>query len=332
MVNRTSHIIKVILVFLVIMAFGVAGLMIIEGWPFLDALYMVGITLSTIGYREVHELSTPGTIFLIGFIILGVGSFLYVVSTTAEFIVEGHLKGVLGRKKMTKKIHELNGHYIICGFGRVGQRVAQELKKDGAEFVVIDVNRDAINACVQLGYLYIDGSASNDDVLKEAGIMTAKGLVSAIDSDAENVYVTLSAKTLRSDLYVVARASCDEAEYKLLKAHADRVLSPYTIGGRRLASLLMRPNVVEFLDVVMHAGQERLLMEEITVLGESTLSGLTIGDVKSRCPGGVNILAIKKNGDPKVTASPAGKTVISTGDMLITLGTREQLKELEEMI
>ncbi|MCC6503214.1 MAG: potassium channel protein [Deltaproteobacteria bacterium] len=129
MVNRTSHIIKVILVFLVIMAFGVAGLMIIEGWPFLDALYMVVITLSTIGYREVHELSTPGTIFLIGFIILGVGSFLYVVSTTAEFIVEGHLKGVLGRKKMTKKIHELKGHYIICGFGRVGQRVAQELKK-----------------------------------------------------------------------------------------------------------------------------------------------------------------------------------------------------------
>lgn len=331
MVNRVRHIIKVVLVFMVIMAIGVAGLMTIEGWPFLDALYMVVITLSTIGYREVHELSMPGRVFLIGFIILGVGSFLYVVSTTAEFIIEGHLKGILGRKKMTRKIRELKGHYIICGFGRVGQRVAQELKKDGAEFVVIDVNAEAINACVQQGYLYIDGSASNDDVLKEAGIMTAKGLVSAIDSDAENVYVTLSAKTLRSDIYVVARASCDEAEYKLLKAHADRVISPYTIGGRRLASLLMRPNVVEFLDVVMHAGEERLLMEEIEVRDRSALVGLSIGEVKARCSGGANILAIKKCGADRVTASPNGQTTIGSGDLLITLGTREQLKEIEAM-
>lgn len=331
MINRKYHILKVSLVFLVIMAIGITGLMLIEGWPFLDALYMVTITLSTIGYREIHELSTPGTIFLIGFIILGVGSFLYVVSTTAEFIIEGHLKGILGRKKMTKKIHDLKGHYIVCGFGRVGQLVAQELKKDGADFVVIDVNRDAINKCVQLGYLYIDGSASNDEVLKEAGIMTAKGLVSAIDSDAENVYVTLSAKTLRSDIYVVARASCDEAEFKLTKAHADRVLSPYTIGGKRLANLLLRPNVVEFLDVVMHAGEERLFMEEIEVRHGSRLTGLTVGDIKSRCSGGANILAIKKSGSAKVTPSPNGKTMIGSGDLLITLGTREQLKELEDL-
>lgn len=331
MINRKHHILKVSVVFLFIMAIGIAGLMVIEGWPFLDALYMVTITLSTIGYREIHELSTPGTIFLIGFIILGVGSFLYVVSTTAEFIIEGHLNGILGRKKMLKKIHDLKDHYIICGFGRVGQLVAQELRKDGAEFVVIDVNRNSINKCVELGYPYIDGSASNDDVLREAGIMTAKGLVSAIDSDAENVYVTLSAKTLRSDIYVVARASCEEAEFKLLKAHADRVLSPYTIGGRRLASLLLRPNVVEFLDVVMHAGEERLLMEEIEVRHGSRLSGLTVGDVKSRCSGGANVLAIKKNGSARVTASPNGKTMISPGDLLITLGTKEQLKEIEEM-
>lgn len=331
MVNRKNHILKVIVVFAVIMTIGITGLMAIEGWSFLDSLYMVTITLSTIGYREIHELSTPGTIFLICFIILGVGSFFYAISTTAEFIIEGHLKGVLGRKKMTKKIHDLKGHYIICGFGRVGQLVAQELKKDGAEFVIIDVNRDAINKCVQSGYLYIDGSASNDDVLREAGIMTAKGLVSAIDSDAENVYVTLSAKTLRSDIYVVARASSEEAEFKLLKAHADRVLSPYTIGGKRLASLLLRPNVVEFLDVVMHAGEERLLMEEIEVRDRSAFCGLTVGEAKSRCSSGANILAIKKNGAVKVTASPDGKTVISTGDLLITLGTREQLKEMEAL-
>lgn len=331
MVNRKNHILKVVVIFAFIMTIGIIGLMAIEGWSFLDSLYMVTITLSTIGYREIHELSTPGTIFLICFIILGVGSFFYAISTTAEFIIEGHLKGVLGRKKMTKKIHDLKGHYIICGFGRVGQLVAQELKKDGAEFVIIDVNRDAINKCVQSGYLYIDGSASNDDVLREAGIMTAKGLVSAIDSDAENVYVTLSAKTLRSDIYVVARASSEEAEYKLLKAHADRVLSPYTIGGKRLASLLLRPNVVEFLDVVMHAGEERLLMEEIVVRDRSAFCGLTVGEAKSRCSSGANILAIKKNGAVKVTASPDGKTVISTGDLLITLGTREQLKEMEAL-
>lgn len=327
--TRRNPVLKVVLTLLSILAIGVAGLMTIEGWPLLDSLYMSVITLSTVGYREIHPLSTAGTVFIIAFIIIGVGSFLYLLSSSAEYIIEGHLRGALGRKKMKKKIGELKGHYIICGFGRVGQLVAEELKKDGAGFVVIDIRPEAMAKCNELGYLYVEGSASRDEVLKEAGIMSAKGLVSAIDSDAENVYVTLSAKTLRSDIYVVARASSEEAEFKLLKARADRVLSPYTIGGKRLASLLMRPNVVEFLDVVMHANEHKLLMEEIEVRHSSALAGLTVTQAKHRCISGANILAIKKKGEGRVIPSPDGRTVIATGDLLITLGTREQLSEIE---
>lgn len=331
--DRKNIIIKVLIVFFGVLSAGVAGLMIIEGWPFLDALYMSVITVYTVGYSEPRPLTAAGQIFIIIYIISGVGAFLYAISGTAEFIIAGHLGGVLGRKTMKRKINELNGHYIICGFGRVGQQVAVELKRDMVEFVVIDNDAEAIRRCAEQGFLYVQGSASEDEALKAAGIMRAKGLVSAIDSDAENVYVTLSAKTLRPDLCVVARASSIEAEHKLLKAHADRVLSPYTLGGRRLANLLLRPNVVEFLDVAMHGGDgdERLLMEEIEVREMSPFSGLTIGEAKQRCTRGANILAIKQDGNLKVVTDPQSRVTIRNGDLLIALGTSEQLAELEKM-
>lgn len=326
-----KQIYKVIAAFFAIITIGVIGLMVIEGWPFRDALYMAVITVSTVGYEEIHPLSHAGEIFIIIYIVIGVGTFLYIITKMAEYIIMGHLQGVLGRKKMQKSIDRLKEHYIICGFGRVGQQVARELERERVEFVVIDNNGEAIERCRELGYLHVEGNASDDDVLKEAGISKAKGLVAALDSDAENVYAVLSAKNLREDVYVVARASSDEAEHKLLRAHADRVISPYSIGGRHLASMLVRPNVVEFLDVVMHSEETKLYMEEIEVRKGSPFAGLSVGEAKARCISGGNILAIKKAGEKKVLPSPEAGVVINEGDLLIAMGTREQLDELEEL-
>lgn len=230
---------------------------------------------------------------------------------------------------MKKDIDALKNHYIICGFGRVGVQVALELKREGVPFVIIDNNPDAVQRCVEQGYLYIEGNASNDDTLKEAGIERAKGLVTATDSDADNVYVTLSAKNLRGDLFVVARANLEDSEQKLMKAGADRVLSPYSIGGRRLASLLLRPTVVEFLDVVMHSAEIELMMEEVAVHKKSAFVGATMADARIKCINGANILAIKKKRDRNMTVNPSSDIVIETGDKLVAFGTREQLKELE---
>lgn len=327
--NWERQIIKVVLIFISIITFGVAGLMVIEGWSLLDALFMTVITISTVGFREVHPLSKAGTVFIIGFIILGVGSFLYIISKIAEYIVAGHLQGALEKKRMNKKINGLDRHYIVCGYGRVGQNIAVELKRAGIAFVVIDIDPASIARCAEHGYLYIQGNASEDTVLKDAGIMRAAGLVTATDSDAENVYVTLSAKALRDDLYVVARASSDEAEHKLLKADADRVLSPYSIAGRRLAGMLLRPNVIELLDVVMHRENNDLMMEELLVREKSALDGATVGEARSRCTLGANILAIKKKTENRIIPSPGGAVAICTDDLLVALGTKEQLKELE---
>lgn len=327
--NWERQIIKVVLIFISMIAFGVAGLMLIEGWSFLDALFMTVITISTVGFREVHPLSQAGTIFIIGFIILGVGSFLYIISKIAEYIVAGHLQGALEKKRMNKKINGLDRHYIVCGFGRVGQNVAFELERAGIAFVVIDISPASIARCAERGYLYVQGNASEDTVLKDAGIMRAAGLVTATDSDAENVYVTLSAKSLRDDLYVVARASSEEAEHKLLKADADRVLSPYSIAGRRLAGMLLRPNVIELLDVVMHRENNDLLMEELLVRERSVLDGMSVGEARHRCTLGANILAIKKKAQDKIIPSPGGAIAIGSDDLLVALGTKEQLKELE---
>ncbi len=327
--NREWRFVKILILLFFIIVLGVVGFMQIEGWPFLDSLFMTIITMSTVGYREIHPLSNQGKIFAIILIVLGVGSFFYIITSSAEYIVAGYLKGVLGRRKMKKNIDVLNKHYIICGFGRVGEQVALELLREKVPFVIIDNNPDSLQRCVSCGYLYIEGDASNDELLKEAGVLRAKGLVSATDSDADNVYVTLSAKSLNNDLFVVARANLEGAEHKLRKAGADRVLSPYSIGGRRLANLLLRPVVVDFLDVVMHSEEIELLMEEVRVHGKSPFVGATMGEARGKCVAGTNILAIKKKGDVKMLANPSTDTLIEDGDMLVAIGTREQLRELE---
>ncbi|MFQ5442214.1 MAG: potassium channel family protein [Thermodesulfobacteriota bacterium] len=320
---------KIALILLSVIIIGVGGFVFVEGWGFLDALYMTLITISTVGFNEVHPITPSGKVFVIGLIMLGVGTFFYIITSLAEFVVSGQFGGALGRKRMKKAIDSLKNHYIICGFGRVGQQVAMELKREGVPFVVIDDSPDSIQRCIGEGYLYIEGDASNDDALKEAGIFRAKGLVTATDSDADNVYIALSARALNKDLNVVARANLAKSEYKLLKAGADRVISPYSIGGRRLASLLLRPAVVDFLDVVMHGAEIELIMEEVFVHDRSVFAGMTMGEAREKSLRSANILAIKKKDGERVMANPPEAMEIERGDRLIALGTRAQLKELE---
>ncbi len=326
----SSHVKRIAILFILITIIGILGYMLIEGWSFTDALYMTLMTISTVGFNEVHPLSPAGRFYTNFVIVIGVGAFLYTMAMFAEYIIAGHFHGALERRKMKKKIDAMDGHYIICGFGRVGFQVAQELDRDNVNFVVIDNNPKAVKHCIDLNYLVIEGNASEDEILREAGIMRARGLVTATDSDADNVYVTLSAKSLKSKLFVVSRATNDEAEHKLLKAGANRVISPYRLGGHRLASLLTRPTVVEFMDVIMQKTDIELIMEDIHIQASSAFSGKTVLEARTMCIAGVNILAVKK-GVKGITASPSPDTLIERGDSLVVLGTREQLKELEDI-
>src|SRR3712207_5487110 len=224
-----------------------------EGWSFTDALYMTVITLTTVGYREVRDLDTSGQLWTMILLITGVGTLFYAAVSSVELVVEGTIRGYFGRRRMEAAIGKLSGHYILCGYGRVGQQVAKEFALDGVPFVIIEQDPEKVAECVEEGKLVLLGEASDDDVLEEAGIRRARGLVAAVDSDADNVFVVLSAHKLNPKLHIVARTGSDESAAKLEIAGADRTLSPYAIGGRRLASLATQPVVVDFLDVATRA-------------------------------------------------------------------------------
>ncbi|MEW6213903.1 MAG: potassium channel protein [Nitrospirota bacterium] len=319
-------ILAVILIGLVI-AFGTTGYMVIEGWNFLDSLYMTVITLSTVGYREIGDLSPGGRLFTIILIISGVGTMLYVLSTGAKFILEGEIQEVFGRRRLEKKIKELKNHYIICGYGRMGRIIGKELRNNGVQFVVIEKN-PVLHEKEEA--LILEGDATHDDILKEAGIEKAKGLITVLPTDAENLYVVLSAKGLNPDLLIVARAGEEGSEQKLLRAGADRVISPYHTGGLRIAHTVLKPAVVDFIEFATKSGNIDLQMEEILIPEDSGLAGLTLDQCGIGKELGIIIVAIKTStGDMKF--NPTFRTVIGPSDTLIALGEIAKLKILEDM-
>ncbi|MFQ5427794.1 MAG: potassium channel family protein [Thermodesulfobacteriota bacterium] len=323
---------KIGLLLVCVVVLGVAGFILIEGWSFFDSLYMTFITISTVGFSEVRPLTQEGKALVVVLIILGVGTFFYIMTTLSEYAVSGQLEGVFGRRRMKKKIEALDGHYIVCGFGRVGAQVAMELSQENMPFVVVDNMQENIARCVSLGYLYVAGDATDDETLRDAGILRARGLVTATDSDADNVYISLSARNLKRDIFIVARSNIEKTEFKLLKAGADRVLSPYSIGGKRLASLLLRPAVVDFLDVVMHARDIELVLEEVLVREDSAFAGITMGKARNLCEEGANILAILKKDREGIIPNPAKDLAVEVGDKLIVVGTKRQLSEIEGLL
>lgn len=315
-------------VLVIIIVAGVIGYVVIEEWSFIDAIYMTIITITTVGYTEVHPLTTTGRIFSIFLIAGGVGGALYALSGIAGYILEGHLGTTWGRRRMERNIAKLKRHFILCGYGRVGREIARIFTEEGVSFVVIDKDRESIDIAEKNGCLYVFGDATSDEVLKEAGIERARGLVATLGSDADNVYITLSARGLRPDLFIEARASSSMAGAKLKKAGANRIIAPYSLGARRMAELALRPAVVDFIDTVIHSRGRDLQMENITVSHDSALAGLTVEETRRRTKAA--ILAISKKSG-KLVANPPGEETIETGDRLITLGTKQQLAALEEI-
>lgn len=316
---------------LLILILGSVGYLIIEGWSLFDALYMTVITISTVGYREVAPLSFAGKLLTIFIIAAGVGTVIYTLGTLIEFLVEGHFSGLLGRRRMERQVKKLKDHYIICGFGRVGEEVAKELSRADVHFVVVDNNADKIRKCEKQGFLYVAGDAAEDEVLKAAGVERAKGLIAVVDNDADNIFVTLSAKGLNQTVFVVARAEQEESENKLKKAGADRVVSPASIGGRRMAALLLKPLVCDYLDVIAHSESIQFQLEELEIKGDTPIAEMSIKDAAVRDKTGVLIMAVKRpNGE--IITNPSSSVTLQTGDKLVVMGTREQLEEWQGLV
>lgn len=318
-----------LLLILAVIFTGTTGYVFIEGWAVLDALYMTIITITTVGYREVHALSARGMVFTIFLIVFGVGTILYTLNNAAKVVIEGELQHVFGRRKLEKKIKGLKEHYIICGYGRMGKVICRELREKGAKFVVVEKEM-SVTDIFDGDMLFIQGDATRDEVLKETGIEKAKGLISVLSTDAENLYVVLSARVLNPKLNIVARAGEEGSEQKLLRAGADRVVSPYHIGGLRIAHTLIKPAVVDFIEFATKSGNIDLQMEEINVLAGSKVANTTLDECGIGRELGIIIVAIKAPGGD-MRFNPNYKTTIRPGDILIALGERSRLKLLEDM-
>ena len=307
---------------------GVVGYEIIEGWNFLDSIYMTVTTITTVGYNEVHPLSDGGRIFSIFLMIGGVGGALYALSGIVGYIVEGNIGTVWERRKMQNKINNLKGHFILCGFGRVGEEIARAFKEE-VPFIVIDNRPECIARLEKSDYIYLEGDATRDDVLKSAGIERARGLIAAVGSDTDNTYITLSARGLRPDIYIEARASSTEAVTKLERSGANRVILPHAIGGNRMAMLALRPAVVDFIDNVIYSRGHEMRLENVDISENSKLLDLTIKDVRDKTR--VAVLAVQKKGHT-LMPNPTGEESVEVGDKLIVIGTKVQLSSLEEAL
>jgi voltage-gated potassium channel len=312
---------------LLVLVVGTFGYRLIEGWSFLDSLFMTITTVTTVGYREVHPLSIAGRIFTIFLILGGVGTAFYILTSMVRYILEGEFGIRIGRQRMEAKIRRLNGHFILCGYGRVGQAIANILKQQETKFVVIDWDMNAINKAQSAGFLTINGDATKDESLKQARIDGARGIIIALGDDGSTIYTTLAAKELNASLPIVARASNEDADRKLQQAGADRVVAPESIGGMRMARLALRPQAVEFIETVLFGREKQLLVEEIEAAEGSPLVGSTIKDIEEQFTG-IRILALKdENG--VLLPNPGPNTTIKKENSLTAFGTLEQLKSIE---
>ncbi|MDX2256905.1 MAG: potassium channel protein [Pseudanabaenaceae cyanobacterium bins.39] len=310
---------------------GTLGYHLIEGWNWLDSIYMTVITLATIGYGETNPLHAGGRIFTIILIVMGVISLSYVVSQFTNAIANGHIYNIWQARQHSKMMQSLNNHYIVCGFGRTGRQITAEFRAEGSiDFVVIDSDAMAINEAQRNGYLTIMGDAALDSTLLAAGIDRAICIVSALPSDAENLYTVLSAKSLNPQIRAIARGSNEEAMQKLRRGGADEVISPYITGGKRMAAVALRPQVMDFVDGII-AGSNRSFYIEEYKIDDPRLVGVSLKKASLRSQTGVLVLAIRR-ADGHVIAGPDGNTEILEGDVLISMGTPEQLRALNQLL
>ena len=319
-----------VVLLLVIVVFGTSGFTFIEGYRPLEALYMTVITLSTVGFGEVRELDDQGRLFAIILIVLGVSLGAFTASVIGQMVLEGHLRELYGRRRMQKKISKLAGHYILAGYGRVGRRVAREFQRRGAPFVVIENEDKALEEAAEDEVMFVDGSATDDDVLRQAGIDRARTLISTLPDEAQNVYITLTARYMNKDVNIIARADVEEGERKLMRAGANHVISPHVLGGQRMAMAAIRPNVVDFMHMTS-LGEGGLSIEEVVIPANCRFEGKTLVDSGIKQEFGVTIIGIKEP-DKQMNIAPGPNTVLDEGDVLVLIGPHEGLERLEKSL
>jgi voltage-gated potassium channel len=315
---------------LTLLVAGSLGFVWLEGWSFLDSLYMTVTTLATVGYGEIHPLSQVGRIYNMVLILTGMGVLLYILGALARVVIEGEFQAILGRRKLIKHIKRLKNHYIICGFGRIGEIIARHLKMRGLSLVVVEHKQSLASRLEETGYYFIIGDATREEVLLEAGLERAKGLISVLPTDADNVYVVLTARSLNPGLFIVARGEEPGSEKKLVRAGADKVESPHQMGGQKMAQTIMRPTVVTFMELAMKEGVD-WTMEEIAVGQTSSLLGVPLADSGIRQKLNLILVAIKR-ADGEMLFNPSHETPILAGDTLIALGLRKNLDALEKLV
>ncbi len=303
---------------------------VIEGWSFFDALYMTIISVATVGYGEIHNLSTAGRIVTMVILVLGVGIFGYAINILTAATVEGHLKEYWYRKKMQKNISKLKGHYIICGYGRIGKTINEMLQDKGYQTVILENHQPTYETLKQQGQLHLYGDATQEDTLLAAGLKNAKGIVCVLQSDPDNVYITLTARGINPPIMIIARASDKKAEKRLLQAGATKVISPYEIGAKRMALAILKPTVIDFLDLAMHSPELDLNIEQVEIAPQSQLDGVSMIAANLRQKTGVTVLAIHKIAQ-QMMISPRPEHTLTSGDVLVVMGTEENLNKFKTM-
>jgi voltage-gated potassium channel len=310
---------------------GTAGFVVIEGYSWFDGFYMTLTTITTVGYQEVRALSRSGRIFNSFLILFGVSSMFLAVGAMTQTIIEVELEDRYGKRRKRRMIDQLQDHIIVCGFGRVGRNASYEFQRAGVPFLVIDRNEQRVAKAESSGMLAVVADATRDDSLREAGVLRAKGLIAALPSDAENLFIILSARTLNPKLTVVTRASEEEAEEKLRRAGADTVFTPYVVTGRQLADSLLRPHVVEFMDFARSNMGRKVTMEQVCVSPNTEFTKKTFGQLLELRRSGVIVLAIRREGGETIF-NPPPEFEISAGDFLIVMGDRANLQKLEQIL
>ena len=329
--NKTRHLAISIALSLLILVTGTAGYMIIEDWRFLDALYMTIITISTVGYREVNQVGDIGRLFTIFLVLIGVGFTFYVMAAVVQFMVEGRMRIIMGRRRLDKHIDRLKNHYIVCGYGRIGRVLCRNLQRTAYELVVIEKNIDLVPAMDQDGVLYVTGDAGDETNLLRAGIKRARGLVAALATDTDNVFLVLSARQLAPVLNIIERASQQGAKNKMSAAGDISVESPYVRGAASMAHRIIRPTVTNFLDLAFAHTRKDIQMEEIPVGENSRLTNVPLKDSGIRQDFNLIIIAIKKP-DGTMLFNPSFEAALMPDDTVIAVGEEENLQKLEKIL
>lgn len=323
-----KRLLRVIAALAAVFLVGVIGYSSIEGWCLFDSLYMTVITIASVGYGETHPLTFEGRLFTIVLILCGSATLIYGLSILTAFVVEGDLTDIIRRRTMLKKIGGLSGHFIVCGMSATGRYVVDELKKTGRSFVVIDRDPEKIKALGEAGILTIDGDATNDAVLQSAGINRAAGLLTTLHADADNLFVVVTARGLNPSLRIIAKAINEESERKLRQVGADSVIMPNFIGGLRMASEMIRPSVVNFLDVMLRSQDATVRVEEIPIPAGSPLAGRSLADSAILDVEGVTVVAIA-DASGSYRFNPSRERLLAPGDVIVVMGVVEKILGLQ---